>query len=109
MLDLLCFSHLRWDFVFQRPQHLMTRFARERRVFYIEEPVIGSGPASLAVSHRTGGLHIVVPHLPAGLPAQRMSKLQQRLLSGLRQRYDIDEYILWYYTPMAMDASRHLT
>jgi len=21
--DLICFSHLRWDFVFQRPQHLM--------------------------------------------------------------------------------------
>ena len=52
MLDLLCFSHLRWDFVFQRPQHLMTRFARERRVFYIEEPVSGSGPARLVVTHR---------------------------------------------------------
>ena len=52
MLDLLCFSHLRWDFVFQRPQHLMIRFARERRVFYIEEPVIGSGPARLVVTHR---------------------------------------------------------
>ena len=25
---LLCLSHLRWDFVFQRPQHLMSRFAR---------------------------------------------------------------------------------
>jgi UDP-galactopyranose mutase len=36
---LICFSHLRWDFVFQRPQHLMTRFARERRVFYFEEPL----------------------------------------------------------------------
>ena len=32
--DLVCFSHLRWDFVFQRPQHLLTRFARMGRVFY---------------------------------------------------------------------------
>ena len=31
---LICFSHLRWDFVFQRPQHLMTRFAASRRVIY---------------------------------------------------------------------------
>ena len=35
---LICFSHLRWNFVFQRPQHLMSRFARERRVIYWEEP-----------------------------------------------------------------------
>ncbi len=38
---LICFSHLRWDFVFQRPQHLMTRFARTMRVIYLEEPVTG--------------------------------------------------------------------
>ena len=37
--DLICLSHLRWNFVFQRPQHLMSRFARDRRVFFVEEPV----------------------------------------------------------------------
>lgn len=31
--DLVCFSHLRWDFVYQRPQHLLTRCAQIRRVF----------------------------------------------------------------------------
>jgi len=36
--DMICFSHLRWGFVFQRPQHLMSRFARDRRVFFFEEP-----------------------------------------------------------------------
>ena len=36
----LCFSHLRWNFVFQRPQHLLSRFARDHRVFFFEEPVI---------------------------------------------------------------------
>ena len=36
--DLICFSHLRWGFVFQRPQHLMARFAKHRRVFFFEEP-----------------------------------------------------------------------
>jgi ribonuclease BN (tRNA processing enzyme) len=41
--DLVCFSHLRWDFVFQRPQHLLTRFARRGRVFYVEEPVREKG------------------------------------------------------------------
>jgi UDP-galactopyranose mutase len=37
--DLVCFSHLRWGFVFQRPQHLMSRFAKHRRVFFIEEAI----------------------------------------------------------------------
>ena len=37
--DLIVFSHLRWDFVWQRPQHLLSRLAAERRVFFIEEPV----------------------------------------------------------------------
>jgi UDP-galactopyranose mutase len=31
---LICFSHLRWNFVFQRPQHLMSRFAREMTVIF---------------------------------------------------------------------------
>ena len=38
MQNILCFSHLHWDFVYQRPQHLLTRFAKQNRVFYIEEP-----------------------------------------------------------------------
>ena len=40
--DLVCFSHLRWDFVFQRPQHLLTRLAKRYRVFFFEEPVVGA-------------------------------------------------------------------
>ena len=37
--DLVCFSHLRWNFVYQRPQHLLSRFAKHFRVFFIEEAV----------------------------------------------------------------------
>ena len=46
---LLCFSHLRWNFVFQRPQHLMSRFAREMDVIFWEEPV-EIGPCLLYTS-----------------------------------------------------------
>ena len=35
--DVVVLSHLRWDFVWQRPQHLLSRCARERRVFFFEE------------------------------------------------------------------------
>src|SRR4051812_42967175 len=59
--DLVCFSHLRWDFVFQRPQHLLTRFARERRVFFIEEPIFSDDSNRLDVSYREDNLYVVVP------------------------------------------------
>jgi len=56
--DLVCLSHLRWDFVYQRPQHLMSRFARDRRVFFFEEPIGHDGPARLEVSERPGGVRV---------------------------------------------------
>jgi len=43
MQTLIVLSHLRWDFVFQRPQHLLSRLARRYRIFFIEEPVADSG------------------------------------------------------------------
>ena len=37
---LVVFSHLGWDFVYQRPQHLLSRLANQHRVIFIEEPVL---------------------------------------------------------------------
>src|ERR1041385_21634 len=50
--DLICFSHLRWDFVYQRPQHLLSRFATDRRVFYVEEPIFTSSEPKLEFTRR---------------------------------------------------------
>ena len=41
--SLVCFSHLRWDFVWQRPQHLLSRAAKHYRVLFIEEPLFEKG------------------------------------------------------------------
>jgi hypothetical protein len=41
--DLVCISHLWWDWVWQRPQHLLSRLARQYRVFWVEEPHIEIG------------------------------------------------------------------
>src|SRR5687768_8708850 len=64
-IDLLCFSHLRWDFVYQRPQHLMSRFAEGRRVLFIEEPMDHEGDAKWRFSEEQGHLVRCVPMLPA--------------------------------------------
>ena len=50
---LVCFSHLRWNFVFQRPQHLMSRFAADRRVIFWEEPEAALPDCDPAIGVRT--------------------------------------------------------
>ncbi len=106
--DLVCLSHLRWDFVYQRPQHLMSRFARDRRVFFFEEPVPSEGPARLEVSERSGGTRVAVPHLPAGVQPEEAEAAQRHLLERLLADHGIAEYVLWYYTPMALAFSAGL-
>jgi glycosyltransferase involved in cell wall biosynthesis len=107
--DLLCLSHLRWDFVYQRPQHLLSRFARERRVFFLEEPVFGAVAPRLDISQRACGVWVVVPQLPAGLNEAEVGALQQALLQDeLMLEHSITDYLLWYYTPMALSFTRHL-
>lgn len=102
MHDLLCLSHLRWDFVFQRPQHLLTRCAKTRRVFYVEEPICGADEPALEVRLEQSGVHVVVPHLPDGLSELEAVRCQQTLLRGLLRDYAIGDYVQWFYTPMAL-------
>jgi UDP-galactopyranose mutase len=106
--DLLCFSHLRWDLVFQRPQHLLTRAARTRRVFYVEEPVFGASSLSYEVQPRQGGVQRVVFHLPDGLDEASAIEAQRELVDALVAEQHIHAPLLWYYTPMALSFSRHL-
>jgi UDP-galactopyranose mutase len=107
--DLVCLSHLRWDFVYQRPQHILSRCAKERRVFFIEEPIFDDGPARLDVSTREDGVCVVIPHLPTGeISEVTRDAVLQGLIDSLFERHAIKNYALWYYTPMALAFTRHL-
>ncbi len=107
--DLIVFSHLRWDFVYQRPQHLLSRCAQQRRVFFVEEPIFDQGPLRLDVSQRTDDLYVVVPHLPEGLLNEvAVEAIQQALVDRLFAEQQIKDYVVWYYTPMALGWTRHL-
>src|SRR5687768_16977179 len=108
--DVVCLSHLRWHFVFQRPQHLLTRCARECRVFFVEEPV---GHPSLAEPQievdRSGPVTVVVPQLPEAYTEDQRELAQRQLLDGFIDGEQITDFILWYYTPMALGFTRHLS
>src|SRR5829696_9058653 len=106
--DLICLSHLRWDFVYQRPQHLLSRFAKSRRVFFVEEPIFGDWQPHLDITSRGDGLHVVVPRMPQGLRVEAVETLQERLIDQLFEGREIGDHVLWYYTPMALGWTRHL-
>jgi glycosyltransferase involved in cell wall biosynthesis len=105
---LICFSHLRWNFVYQRPQHLMSRFARSMRVFFFEEPVFGEQAASLETHRLDSGATVAVPRLPHGLDEAEQIDAQRELLDRLCRDHGIRRPVLWYYTPMSGPFSEHL-
>jgi UDP-galactopyranose mutase len=104
---LLCLSHLRWDFVYQRPNHLMVRAAKNRRVYFVEEPVLGEGPARLDLSRRDGVV-VVQPQLPADLSGPTRDAVLGRLVADFVRTHELGRPWLWYYTPMALPWTRRI-
>jgi glycosyltransferase involved in cell wall biosynthesis len=105
--DIICLSHLRWGFVFQRPNHLMSLAARERRVFFVEEPTYGSVHAELDVREVEPNLWVIVPRLQSNDRA-RANDVLRDLLSELVRHRSIAKPVVWFYTPMALDFARAL-
>lgn len=107
--DLLVFSHLRWDFVFQRPQHLLSRHAKHRRVFYFEEPVFGmTDMPRLHLRETAEAVQVAVPYLPSSIKHEDIEAALRDLVDELIFEEDLSSYSVWYYTPMALPFTRHL-
>ncbi|UYY56975.1 UDP-galactopyranose mutase [Sphingomonas sp. S2-65] len=108
---LICFSHLRWDFVFQRPQHLMTRFARDSRVVFWEEPrtdVAGATQPRLATRVcAQSGVVVAIPEFPVGFDRANETETLKDLLDAFMGREE-GPLVRWYYTPMMLPFSEHL-
>ena len=108
---LICFSHLRWDFVFQRPQQLMSRFARDMTVIYWEEPIeIGRRETAylkVREAEKSSNVRVAVPHLPEGMPEDARQAALERLLEAHVAAIR-GPIVAWYYTPMMLTFSKHL-
>ena len=109
-IDLVCFSHLRWDFVYQRPQHLMTRFGKQSRVFFIEEPILHNAADSYNARQVKDNIWVITPRLNelynGGLTEIQR---QKKILNQMFKQNQIGGFIAWYYTPIALKISSHLT
>ncbi|MFN2437744.1 MAG: glycosyltransferase family 1 protein [Chitinophagaceae bacterium] len=106
--DLICFSHLRWNFIYQRPQHLLSRFANYTRVFFVEEPIFHDAPDKLHINEPITNVYVVVPHLRHGYNEQEIIAVQKKMINNLISVMEINSYYTWYYTPMALPFTRHL-
>jgi glycosyltransferase involved in cell wall biosynthesis len=101
---IVCLSHLRWDFVYQRPQHLLTRAARHHHVVYVEEPKLDAETAFMEVRKDRSGVMIAIPHVSPSSSASVFRELFDTLLRSEAT----DQVVLWYYTPMALQFSSHV-
>ena len=109
--DLVCFAHLHWDFVWQRPQHLLSRFAQQGRVFYVEDAFYHHDDLiepHVEIKDRDNGVKVVVVHLPQRLRADEPAadQAQFEVLSHYFSEQGVTDYVFWYYTPMALGKSR---
>lgn len=106
---LLCLSHLRWGFVYQRPQHLMSRFTRDYQVLFFEEPLHSDRSyAWLEELVQANGVRVLIPRIPIGLTGDAVTQLQRELLDSYLAEYPPVELLLWYFTPMSLAFTEHL-
>ena len=106
--DLLCFSQFRWDTALPRAQRLLARAARNRRVFFVEEPEYDDGRAHLILRRTPEGVIVVVPTLPRGTGPRRGSTMQRELIDHLAAFQDLRRYVLWYWNPTAVTFTDRL-
>jgi glycosyltransferase involved in cell wall biosynthesis len=110
MKTLVVFSHLRWNFVYQRPQHLLSRLAARWPVIFIEEPVPGSAEDRIETIDAAPGVEVWRPHLrrtAQGFHADHKAALQ-RLVARAMKEQDVRDYWVWFYTPMALPMADKL-
>jgi glycosyltransferase involved in cell wall biosynthesis len=102
MPTLIVFCHLRWDFVFQRPQHLMTRLAEHYDIVFVEEPVYSEGQPYLKKTAVAPNITVCQPHTAIHAPGFHDDQIPtlQTLLADLVP--EDEQPIVWFYTPMAL-------
>ena len=102
---LICFSHLRWDFVYQRPQHLMERFAINRQVFFFEEMIRTDHHAGYLELHAFKGSEVkcVRPRIPHSFSDRQTKDALEELVGELIHMSGGRTPTFWFYTPMMYD------
>src|SRR5690606_38053916 len=106
--SVLCLSNRRWRSGGDRPQQLLARAARQRRVAYVEEPLFDVSAPALELSTTDEGVLLAVPHLPVGTTPLQADAARRRMLNRVIAELDDSRPVLWYCTPTAVGYTAHL-
>lgn len=110
-VPVVVFSHLRWDFVYQRPQHLLSRLAARRRIVVIEEPIpVADGSSHWTYSTPVDNVLICRPHTSvngAGFADEQLPVLRS-MMEALVAEQNLHNALAWFYTPMALPLAETL-
>jgi hypothetical protein len=110
MRTLVVFSHLRWNFVYQRPQHVQSRLSARWPVIFIEEPVPKATQAYLERFQPAAGVEVWRPHVTGDAPGfhdDHLPVLRSLIAQAMQQRA-VSDYWVWFYTPMAVPVAAEL-
>ena len=106
MKTIVVFSHLRWNFVFQRPQHLLTRLSKDYRIVFVEEPMRTEGGPYMYSTVAAPNIHVLVPHTNEegwGFNDKQLVVMGKMTRDWLTNFDGITEgYGIWFYTPQAL-------
>ena len=102
-MNLICFSHLRWNFVYQRPQHILSRFSNQYVTYYVEECVINNQEDGYDIYKTNEKVFVITPHLNEATfnEVDKYARIS-KIIKDLFSEEGINNYIFWYYTPMAL-------
>ncbi len=99
--------HLRWDFVWQRPQQIFSRLAKNHRVLFIEDPVIAEGEPHLAIDEPYPNLVRIVPQIPQHLAVNAdkdaeifLPQIKEALRTHPLLAGRFESPVHWFYSPM---------
>lgn len=98
--DMIVFCHLRWDFVYQRPQHLISRFSKDYKILFVEEPFPHSnGSSNFNIEEINSNLHVLKPNV------QNIHEIGNLLKQNLSQ----SEFAVgWFYSAAFVDVLEDL-
>ncbi|HTH81050.1 MAG TPA: glycosyltransferase [Ramlibacter sp.] len=106
MQSIIVFSHVRWNFIRQRPHHLFTRLAKRWRIVFVEEALPNAERCELETFDVAPNVQVWRPHVTGNM-ADNESAVQELLAGGVRE-HRVTHYWLWFYTPMSLPHTSRL-
>lgn len=111
-LSFIVHSHLRWDFVWQRPQQILSRLARHYPILFVEDAITEEKGVGLEITEPHPNIFRVVPRF-SPMPLQQdhevndvyyeqtLAHLQRAILNHPALRGNFNTPIQWFYSPMS--------